>query len=486
MCSVSNTVSAQVPPTFTCTSIQITNTLSSSGDISTSQDLNAAGDVNVIGNINTTPASTTNLGALITNGAAVFNSSVIISSLSGATNRVLFVDPLGNLFAAPGGGLGGNPNILGSPCLPNAAPWYEGGNANPLNQSIGTCNNIDFILKSNNINRQWIKPDGKIGFGIQNPGSTAGPEYQFHAGVLRLSEMNTFGGPQVVFDGGLNPNGDWGIEYLRSNITNTPGINFWKPSGSPNSYNYLFFIGDDGRITVGAPTENTSARFNVDGWDGNGIRAKVNASTKAYIVYDKSSNAEKFIVYGNGATHIGAANAQIGFNNIAIQDAYSALNINFPNINGIRLNTQDNNIRAIHLKYADNPISVFTVFGDGRTRIGGEFNTTTPYMLTVNGKMGAREIKVSIQNPWPDYVFNTEYDLKSLESIEKYVDKHKHLPNIPSAKELNEEELSLDLAAMQGKQMEKIEEIYLHLIELNKQIKELKKENEILKQQVKK
>lgn len=121
----------------------------------------------------------------------------------------------------------------------------------------------------------------------------------------------------------------------------------------------------------------------------------------------------------------------------------------------------------------------------GPVNIGTLFATATPYMLTVNGRIGAREIKVSIQNPWPDYVFNKNYKLQSLENIEIYVNKYKHLPNIPSGDDLKKEELSLDLAQMQGLQMEKIEELYLHLIQLNKDIKELKKENDVLKTLIK-
>ena len=154
---------------------------------------------------------------------------------------------------------------------------------------------------------------------------------------------------------------------------------------------------------------------------------------------------------------------------------------------GIKFTTVNNTLPLISIANTNFPTSSpFTVYGDGRTFIGGVFAITTPYMLTVNGRIGAREIKVSIQNPWPDYVFNKSYTLNSLESVESYVKKHKHLPNIPSANELNKEELGLDLAQMQGLQMEKIEEIYLHLIELNKQVKELKKENQELKQLLKK
>lgn len=120
----------------------------------------------------------------------------------------------------------------------------------------------------------------------------------------------------------------------------------------------------------------------------------------------------------------------------------------------------------------------------GAVNIGDAFPTNSAYMLTVNGRIGAREIKVSIQNPWPDYVFEKDYELKSLEALEEYVTIHKHLPGVPNAKSLEREVCGLDLAQMQGLQMEKIEEIYLHLIEMNKEVKKLKRENQKLKQQL--
>lgn len=128
----------------------------------------------------------------------------------------------------------------------------------------------------------------------------------------------------------------------------------------------------------------------------------------------------------------------------------------------------------------------FTVLGDGRTNIGGNIATATPYMLTVNGRIGAREIKVSMQTIWPDYVFSKDYKLESLSAVEKYIKKHNHLPNIPSAAELNKEELGLDIAQMQSKQMEKIEEIYLYLFQMKKEVEILKDENAKLKKELKK
>jgi hypothetical protein len=56
---------------------------------------------------------------------------------------------------------------------------------------------------------------------------------------------------------------------------------------------------------------------------------------------------------------------------------------------------------------------------------------------------------------------------------------------VPTANEISAEELGLDLGKMQSLQMEKIEEIYLHLINLNKRLKDLEKENLELKKQLK-
>ncbi|KAB5483116.1 hypothetical protein FOT42_017830, partial [Flagellimonas hadalis] len=53
--------------------------------------------------------------------------------------------------------------------------------------------------------------------------------------------------------------------------------------------------------------------------------------------------------------------------------------------------------------------------------------------LTVKGNIHAEEVKVDLLVPGPDYVFKDGYDLKSLEEVQKYIQEHGHLPNIPSA-----------------------------------------------------
>lgn len=118
-----------------------------------------------------------------------------------------------------------------------------------------------------------------------------------------------------------------------------------------------------------------------------------------------------------------------------------------------------------------------TILGNGNVGIG----TTTPgsYKLAVEGTIGARKVKVTQQANWADFVFEPEYELPSLQEVEAFVRKHKHLPDIPSAKEVAEE--GVDLGEMNKLLLQKIEEQMLYIIELNRKIELLSNEVQALK-----
>lgn len=101
-------------------------------------------------------------------------------------------------------------------------------------------------------------------------------------------------------------------------------------------------------------------------------------------------------------------------------------------------------------------------FGNGNIGIG----TTTPdQMLTVNGTIHAKEVLVDM-DILADYVFNSDYSLMPLHKVEAFVKTNKHLPEIPSAAEVKEKGLSM--GEMQNKLLQKIEELTLYVIELQK------------------
>jgi hypothetical protein len=82
------------------------------------------------------------------------------------------------------------------------------------------------------------------------------------------------------------------------------------------------------------------------------------------------------------------------------------------------------------------------------------------------------ELKVQLNANWPDYVFKKDYPLKSIGEFEKYIQANKHLPGIPAASAV--ESNGLDVGDMQRKLMEKVEELSLYIIQLQKQIDALR------------
>ena len=110
--------------------------------------------------------------------------------------------------------------------------------------------------------------------------------------------------------------------------------------------------------------------------------------------------------------------------------------------------------------------SKMSIYNNGSVAIGT--GSTGTHKLAVEGSIGAREIKVEV-GTWSDYVFGENYDLPSLEEVEKHIREKGHLINIPSAKEV--EENGIELGEMNRLLLEKIEELTLYVLELkNKQV----------------
>ena len=95
-------------------------------------------------------------------------------------------------------------------------------------------------------------------------------------------------------------------------------------------------------------------------------------------------------------------------------------------------------------------------------------------------KIKAKEVEVKA-NVWADYVFKKEYHLRSLEDVEKHIHEKGHLPNIPTAQEVLEN--GINVAEMNSKLLEKIEELTLYSIEQNKKLQQQSQKIEILEKQ---
>ena len=125
--------------------------------------------------------------------------------------------------------------------------------------------------------------------------------------------------------------------------------------------------------------------------------------------------------------------------------------------------------------YATGLTEKLRVMPNGNVGIG---NKNPQAKLAVDGNILAKEIKVKTDITVPDYVFEPDYILPRLPDVEQYVKQNKHLPEVPSAKEI--EKNGLDLAEMNLLLLKKVEELTLHLIEKDKEISGIKEGYETL------
>ena len=119
---------------------------------------------------------------------------------------------------------------------------------------------------------------------------------------------------------------------------------------------------------------------------------------------------------------------------------------------------------------ASTPVITFT---QGQT-VGIGTTNPGPYKLAVEGWLGARKIVVTQASPWADYVFDSSYNLKPISDVEQFINMHKHLPEVPSAAEVQKD--GIDIGTTQVTLLKKIEELTLYMIKQNKEIEKLKKE----------
>lgn len=200
---------------------------------------------------------------------------------------------------------------------------------------------------------------------------------------------------------------------------------------------------------------------------------ELNGITRMFFTQDGDS---KYI--GVNDNLIPAANFDVnGTIRSSILGGASSTDIVQANSNGILGNISITSF-APNLNYwHSNGTDVYRTNTEGKVFIGMNpcpSCTTGSYRLYVEGGIKAREIKVTAI-PFPDFVFDKKYKLRSLPELEQYISENKHLPNIPSAAEIEKNE-GIEIGDMQTKLLQTIEEQALYIIDLQKQMNLLKEE----------
>lgn len=113
----------------------------------------------------------------------------------------------------------------------------------------------------------------------------------------------------------------------------------------------------------------------------------------------------------------------------------------------------------------------FVIRGDGSVSVGYGVDAPSGFLLAVGGKAIMEEVVVQLKSNWPDYVFEPGYELNNIAELEQFIKTNKHLPGIPTAAEVEKD--GVELGEMNAKLLEKVEELTLYIIELEKRIKQL-------------
>lgn len=210
-------------------------------------------------------------------------------------------------------------------------------------------------------------------------------------------------------------------------------------------------------IGVSAPLE----KLHIDGTVlSNGL--KFGMAGRKLEFYENAGSRAHILLYNSANGNIEIENNWVG------GDAHIILN---PDKN-VGIGTTDPTSK-LEIKASDNNSSLFSI----KDNVGGD-------ILKVRGQdrtMYVRSLEVTLLN-FPDYVFEKNYPLMPLKEVESYIQANKHLPNIPSAKEI--EENGANLGELVKLQMEKIEELTLYMIELQKANEATNKENAEIKKQL--
>lgn len=325
------------------------------------------------------------------------------------------------------------------------------------------------------IPRMTIKDNGRVGIGTTNPSSYLDVvgNAEINGSVNSLRSETT--GQPVFYYSQNSANGQYMLRYTEQATGSIPS-DFWhfRLGGAAGAKGAIWGTTDNSHLTLltsgnlGVGTSNPSEKLDIEGNADFGTGANSLKVKQGDLVYEGTEKPYLF--------HDGGANRKIG---LGITDDSGVRNY-------IEL-FEGNVPSSQYIDFGINGSSAMKINSQGEVAIGTS-DFSNDHKLRVEGSIGAREIKVEASG-WSDFVFEKGYELRTLEEVEEHINENGHLPEIPSEEEVSEN--GINLGEMDAKLLQKIEELTLYMIDMNKQMKtqateieQLKTENSKLKNEV--
>ncbi|MDN5396445.1 MAG: hypothetical protein L0G39_01350 [Chryseobacterium sp.] len=374
--------------------------------------------------------------------------------------------------------------------------WNTMGNSgtNPATDFVGTRDNQPLVFKINGSEKMRLSPNGRLVF------------YDIHSQTWAYN-LYIGGGNEVPSNnpGGINyANVAVGLGSMSSNTTGSSNtaLGYNTMTNSTTGTGNLALGINAMQLSVNASNNVAVGLNNLSGMVNGEFNTAVGfmalrawGSTASVPLIGNTAVGKTALLRlldGNYNTVMGQnsfMNTKKGNYNIAIgsnnaPDAENAAGNIFIGNNLVPVNPQPSN---------ELNIGNWIVGNNGTIGIGqftnplpanGSTSDGTKYKLFVKEGIRTEKVKVDIAsaNGWADYVFKKDYKLSTLDAVEKHIEEKGHLPNIPSAQEVVKN--GINLGEMDAKLLEKIEELTLYVIQLNKGFKQLREENKELKKTI--
>ncbi len=410
---------------------------------------------------------------------------------------------------------------------------------------LGTGNNFDVVFKANAVEYARLKSSlagataGFWGFGTNAPTRQLSVSTMSNLGTARFTQTNTNYYNSLEFQNSALSK----IFTLRQAPTGAPegagSFGFYDNTASA----YRLLINSAGNIGIGTQTpvykldingaDATGAivNFNNNGYktiflnksggpgnynnltqtNDNGIfwSDATNTGTNGFVIAPWTNSSAGIRIAGNGNVGIGTSSpaSLLSIANGASDPTNYGQGIQITNADGKRQQISFirmwNSVLSAGFKAGTTPNTTSNIWGfgtgqavdanfspdffsinlaNGNVTMGSHTGTGihSDARLSVDGKMIAKSIYVTVAtSEWADYVFAKGYKLPSLNEVEVYYKNNKHLIGVPSADEM--EKNGNDLGATDAILLKKIEELTIYLVEQNKRLEALEKENQELK-----
>lgn len=275
---------------------------------------------------------------------------------------------------------------------------------------------------------------------------TTAPQQQMH---INGNTLISGSGKALLFaTSASTTDGNFGIKYTGS------GLNFYIP----NNTNYLMYIRNNGYVGIGtsSPTEKLEVSGNAKATNitaTSSVQSSTLTVTGNVVFSALSGTSSKVLTIGSNGT---LSSADMSEMNDGMGDHIATMNLN---LNGKKIVGATNGTNGIF------------VAQNGNVRIGA--GTASPTKtLEVNGTIRSKEVLVEVAN-WSDFVFDKDYDLRTLKEVESYIKENGHLPDVPSAEEVKA--YGVEVGEMNAILLQKIEELTLYIIELENKIDGMQK-----------